>query len=528
MRHLFRRLFGLFSGPTSRPAGTCDADAAAPPRDIKVIPRKLHDAPNTCMFSLTAIRTRLGERWEQYAPSVHRIAQRVIFSGLDGKGSFERFGDTYILTFDRLRGNRARLEGDRLHTRFMELLSKGGGTDNAIKSREKAAHPPASRDGLLRRLVQRVKALFRRHREQQIAENPSEPDVTGDEAIPPPQEAPAVVSSARSIAAPAARAVRTRKFKPLPEAADVLSARRSPHRPDRSLENLRLPREARAIENAIALSVLQREAQSATPNGAFPPPDLSFIYRSMWNLRTRYLTTYTSVPICWKSSLQVHHGEKIVPVPRRPKHLFELDMLCLENTIDILTRLTRQKRPVLFMNVVHAATLADKDTAGEYLTLIESIPQAACRQLLFEIVDIADFAHHAAAFQMVKYLLPSARAVTASVTLQDRNFAFWKQCGFMAVGADISRERCREEEVIACLDQFAAQAKRHRLVSYLRELDTYSLTLSAAGAGFDFLEGAVVGSSDHPDNLALSRFNVENLYDDAMEVVPPFRGLPSY
>jgi hypothetical protein len=57
------------------------------------------------------------------------------------------------------------------------------------------------------------------------------------------------------------------------------------------------------------------------------------------------------------------------------------------------------------------------------------------------------------------------------------------------------------------------------MLCYLRELDRLSLTLSAAGAGFDFLEGAAIGSSDHPENLELSRFNIENLYHKEIEVV---------
>jgi hypothetical protein len=150
---------------------------------------------------------------------------------------------------------------------------------------------------------------------------------------------------------------------------------------------------------------------------------------------------------------------------------------------------------------------------------MESIPRAACRQLIFEIADVGDFAHRAEAVRMVRVLSPHARAVTASVGVADRNFAFWKQCGFMAVGVDISRERRTEEQVIGDLAFFAAQAKRHKMLCYLRELDRLSLTLSAAGAGFDFLEGAAIGSSDHPENLELSRFNIENLYHKEIEVV---------
>ena len=533
MRRAFRQLLDRFSGrPTRTTAGHDDVSTAAEGAS-RPIPRKLLNAPNTYIFSLAPIRTKLGDRWEQFAPSVHRIAGRLIFSSLDGKGSFERFGDSYVLSFDRLRGKRAQQEGERLYRRFMELLSKGDGSDGSGHGRER--HAGAQDDGhgeggFLRRLLRRVRALFRSDdsrpaadpdEAEQVAPETAEPNPHGDAAHTQTPEHRHAAPRPRAGGNAAAQRIRTKRFKPLPDSRDNPdSALKAPRRADKSPENLKLLREARSMENAIALAVLRRQAQGFdAANRDFPPPDLSFIYRSMWNFGTRYLTTYTSVPICWKSSMEVHHGESIVPSPRRPENLFDLDLLCLENTIEILGRLTQQKRPVLFMNVVHASTLTHKDMLREFLARAESIPQAACRQLIFEIVDIGDYAHRPDAIQMVKTLLPYARAVTASVGLQDRNFAFWKQCGFMAVGADLSREWRKEEEVIAALGSFAAQAKRHKLLTYLRELDRFSLTIAAAGAGFDFLEGALIGSGDDPDKLALSKFDIENLYDDTPEVV---------
>lgn len=541
MRRALRRLLDLFSGRPSRLANERDGGrASAAEADPQPIPRKLLNAPNTYVFSLTPIRTRLGDRWGQLAPSVHRIAGRLIFSSLDGKGSFERFGDAYVLSFDRLRGKRAQLEGERLYRRFMELLSKGDGSDGSGQGRERRAGAQdggPGEGGFLRRLLRRVGALFRSDdrrpatgpEAEHVAPEPDEPNAPGDAAhAQAPDRSPGQAPEHRH-AAPrprtggnaAAQRIRAKRFQPLPDSGDDPDGGpKAPRRADKSLESLKLLREARSMENAVALAVLRRRSQGFDgANRNFPPPDLSFIYRSMWNFRTRHLTTYTSVPVCWKSSMEAHHGESIVPLPRRPENLFDLDIRCLENAIEILGRLTEQKRPVLFMNVVHASTLTHKDMRREFLALAESIPQAACRQLLFEIVDIGDYAHHPEAIQMVRTLLPYARAVTASVGLQDRHFAFWKQCGFMAVGADLSRESRKEEDVIAGLGSFAAQANRQKLLSYLRELDTFSLTIAAAGAGFDFLEGALIGSSDDPDKLALSKFDIENLYDDTPEVV---------
>jgi hypothetical protein len=194
-------------------------------------------------------------------------------------------------------------------------------------------------------------------------------------------------------------------------------------------------------------------------------------------------------------------------------------MLCLENTVEVLKALAERKPPVLFMNVVHASTLVDGDRRMEFTSLAETIPPAARRQLLFEVVDIGDHAHTAEAIQIVRNLSPYSRAVTGSIGLQDRNIAFWKRCGLMAVGVDLSRDRRTEEEIIGDLAYFVSQTKRNKLLSYLRELDRFSMTISGAGAGFDFLEGSTIGSSDDPANLALTKFNIENLYSDDTEAV---------
>lgn len=529
MRRILNRIVDLFSSYSDAPGAGRRAAVA----DLQPIPQKLLKASDTYVFSLASVRSKLGDRWDPFAPSVHRIARRLIFNNLDGKGSFERFGDNYVLRFHRLRGKRARIEGERLYRQFMELLSQGDGRDDPEAARARQASARVSQlneGGFLRRLARRLRAFFGRAGGDEAvaetsAEQAAEPEIpSAREQAEPREQAPEQRQAGlrqTGGGTAAARHVGAKRFKAVADDAErPEDALNRPQRKDRGLKHLKLLREARSIENAIALAVLRRQGPDFNlANRDFPPPDLSFIYRSMWNLRTRYLTTYTSVPICWKSSMEVHHGESIVPLPRRAEQLFDLDMLCLEDTIAVLGRLTKQKRLVLFMNVVHASTLTNKDTSREFLALVESMPQSACRQLIFEIKDADDYAHHPEAMHMVRLLMPHARAVTACIGLQDRNFAFWKRCGFLAVGADLSMDRRTEEELIAGLGYFAAQAKRCKLLSYLRELDTFSLAIAGAGSGFDFLEGSVVGSSDDPDKLALSRFNIENLYDDSREVV---------
>jgi len=553
-------------------------------------------APNAYVFDLRPIREKLGDRWDRYGPSVHRIAKRLIFRSLDGNGSFELAGDTYILTFDRLRRGRAQREGRRLYNEFLELLSKGKESGDAKgEARATAESPPVAdggrkpgRAGLLRRLVRRMKTFFdsgvgdradapapqeanaphsspesiadagpssghavaggagagggHSFEEGAAARDVSRPPVAapipggrpavaarpaaanaGGPAAPPAGRRQAVSSARPAEAVPAANAgSASRGAKaPRPARAQPEPAWRRPREDRNELDELKLMREARAIEDGMACVVLRRQAEwsDGMANTSFPPPDLGFIYRSMWNLRSSYLTTYTAVPICWKNSMEIARGEDIVPAPRTPDKLSALDVLGLQNAIDVLTQLIEQKRQVLFMNVVHASTLTHKDMLAEFIALAENIPPEARRQLIFEIADIGDYAHSSEAVAMVRKLGPYSRAVTASVGLQDRNLAFWKQCGLMAVGADLSRDRRAEQEIMNDLTSFAALAKRCKLLCYLRELDKFSLTISAAGAGFDFLEGAAIGSSDSPENLALSRFNIENLYDDEPEVV---------
>lgn len=501
---------------------------SAPPGLSDSIPRNLLDAPNTFAFSLAPFRNKMGDHWQEYGPGLHRIANRVLSAKMAGRGSIKRYGDTYLITFDGMPAKQARAAGLQLYDEFKELVYRGMSNEDMAEGKKgRKKDNPTSRKrnrGLLRRLYRRISQFFTRRDDDPATPEAAvgESDENGGKTASGKAGRTSVPEPGRQRAPAARRGFTANRTTSGPsQVAGQYAAPRKPQEPKRTREALKVRHEARAIENAMAMEVLRRkhEWSRELADRYFPPPELSFIYRSMWNLKSDHLTTYTSAPICWENSMEILHGEDVVPLPRRPDKLFALDLLNLENTIDVFDTIEENESKVLFMTSVHAPTLVDETMRREYLATAEKISPAARQNLIFEILDIAEYAFQVEATKMVKRLAPYARAVTVSVGLDDRNFAFWKQCGIMAVGVDLSRDARPEKVIVGKFRNFAAQARRNHLQSYLRELDRRSQAIYAENAGFDFLEGALIGSANDPNNLELAEFSLEDLYKPEQELV---------
>lgn len=502
-----------------------DGQKGKPPAPGEVIPRKYIKAPNTYIFSLAPFREKLGTHWEAYGPSVHRIAGRLFSAKLASMGTMERYGDSYVIIFDRLKGGAARAAGDKFHRQFQDLIYQGTGCEELAESGPRSGNAESGAAGsgpnILRRLYNAVSRFFKKGAPSAVDDGAigQDSEDAGTSREPMPNKA----ASQGKRSASAGKASRSGT------AAKPSSARPAGPRPpgsppdqtDGYKEVLKRRREARSIENAMMAEVLRRKMEwsKEMETRLFPPPDLSFIYRSMWNLKSEYITTYTSVPICWKDSMEVAHGEDVIPLPRRRDQIFELDRLSLENAIGIVHDLEELKSNALLMAGVHASTLSNEAMLREYMATAETIRQSARRNLIFEILDIGEYAFQVEATRMVKLMSSVGRAVSASVGLDDRSFAFWKQCGITAVGADLSRDKRSEPEITSRFGHFVTQAKRHNLECYLRELDKRSQAIFADSSGFDFVEGAVIGSGGSPDNLVLTKFSLENLYEDKTELI---------
>lgn len=486
---------------------------------------------DTYLLSLGSIRKRLGDHWQTLEPSVHRIAQSYLMRAMGDDGFVDRQDDAYALIFRRIRGSEVRARGRRIEKDLLELFFRGKGADSFL--RESAAAGRSVRGGNrrvnpIRRFLNALTHPFRTikdalRRDSRDGARKAVADIEAGDGAPATDARRKAREDAFDAAPGKTARARTARGggggRPRMSVSDDLDLRDGMSEArNRSIDALGLQtlrRESRAIENAMIADLLKRfhEWEEGMQGHAFPPPELRFIYRSMWNLESEHLTTYTSVPVCWKSSLEVLYGENVLPRRPRPETMLILDRMCLQNTIDVLTRFVDEKQPVLFMNRVHAATLCDDELWKKYSETAGELPEAARRQVIMEIIGAEDVAHSPKAFEMVRRVRNLSRAVTVCIGLQSRNLAFWKECGVMGVGADLSLDDRDEARIVADLAGFASQARLEKLTSYLREVDRSSLALSALTSGIGFIEGSVIGSSDEPDNLVLSRFDVENMYE---------------
>jgi hypothetical protein len=107
-------------------------------------------------------------------------------------------------------------------------------------------------------------------------------------------------------------------------------------------------------------------------------------------------------------------------------------------------------------------------------------------------------------------------AVVVRLPLETVSFGNFADTGISAVGTDVATRGVSEEWVTARLRSFAEKAEKARLLTYVRGLRSFSLTLAAVTNGFVFVDGdAISSATEHPD--VAFRLSADDLYADILK-----------
>ena len=568
---------------TSTPQDRGSGDGETPPS--RKLPRNF--SRNNQVLKLAAIREKIGDRWDEYGPSVHKIAARIIAQEMDGRGTFMQFDDAYVLKFDNLSRREGRRECRTIAEKLMHLIFFGKSLEEwshlglsgekerpSDGTRSKRWHWPGFRS-LIGRILRPLRfkdpkgehipafvdseptadhgsseratgaaggplsserwTSDRSHRDGTIRQDDAESKAPGGLAGAAPHPSQASSAPVPANAASAGRGVNATRDA---SASDPVAtpSRRSPaaqpglrKRAEPKVAALeerrhgtfglspadraRLSREARLIENAMVAATVHQQHYAVENWSAavFPPPDLDFVYRPMWNLSSNLLTTYCCVPVCNRTESLVT-GDAVLPRRNRQQNALTLDVLTLEHVIaDANALMERDTRPIL-MAPVHLSTLVKQSRRIEFLDSMASIQEGVHHRLLFEIIGIEEAVGQTRAGEEMGYLLPYCRGVLGRVPFQDRNFAFWKQIGLVSVGSDLSEDERPEPAIIDDLQAFASMANHNKVASYIRGLKSVSLASAAVAAGFAYIESSAIKAGDADRALDIVPFDLSDLY----------------
>lgn len=534
-------------------------DARRPPTGGKAS-ADIH-ARTSGRLDLATLRPGLGDRWELLAPSLHRVTGRFLAIKLDGRGSFTRAGDSYLIEMPGMSARQVAAECRTLLDELTELIYSGRSFDDHLKKMTAAApRQGAGNTGRWQRLtawvarsVSGLASRLRGARAQGPMATATEPppayDATAGDpaalaaatastapgpayspapAIPRPAPEP-VAGSQYAGAMPAAMAGQPPKplerhpeMTPAAVAAAAAATNAGavvgppklaavPARRETEL-TLRL-RERRQLETGIMTATLRRTGAADTiDDGLFPPASLHFRYVPVWNVRSKMLTTYVCVPACYRASGSLALGDELLPPRWTADDVLLLDMLNLEQAIQDLRERQAGGRGVASIVSVHLSTVAEAEQWKPYAAALETVPDDVRRRLLIEISGLGALRNQPRAFEVLRRITPMCRGIIVRTDLQASGLAFWKKCRVVAIGPHVGDDLRPEARIIADLNRFALLAEHAGLPTFVRGLHSRSLAIAAMAAGFHYIAGPVMGTRFNDAIGVVRRFELEDLY----------------
>jgi hypothetical protein len=219
------------------------------------------------------------------------------------------------------------------------------------------------------------------------------------------------------------------------------------------------------------------------------PPGLPLRYQPIWNVQQKAISIYFGEPA---AAAEVGAGAN-------PERLGRADRELLRHVLVDIDAAARHRDVGSVCVPVHYATLANAGSRGELLALCDTIPADLRVLLVWEIVGLPEAIWENALFPLVSTIKPYARAIFMRHALDQTDFDVPAAVGVHSVGIDLRDVVDSETDCVGRLEQFAKRAHALGLRCHIHGLVTSSMSLTAIGAGFDYVAGpAISGSIEAP------------------------------
>lgn len=262
---------------------------------------------------------------------------------------------------------------------------------------------------------------------------------------------------------------------------------------------------SRQFEEAASSS--QKDAAA----GDVTPQPLQFLYRPLWYVRQRVLSTYLCLPVRALPSDRILTGYDTIQGAIHSTAIAELDLTTLRRVSADLSELLNSGRKLLLSCPVHVDTLTAHESRTDYQSLFRSIPESLRHFLVCELVWGSVRLSGVRLEEAAPTLTGLCRAVTARLPLSDGTLPNLRAAGLNAVGADLGARTDPEAPIIADMERFAEAANLQGLRTFVHGLDSLSLTTAAICAGFDYVGGdAITSVVDAPQGV--HRFDLDDMF----------------
>jgi len=214
------------------------------------------------------------------------------------------------------------------------------------------------------------------------------------------------------------------------------------------------------------------------------PAEPSLAYQPIWNVRQKAISIYLGEPA------PLHAGANATD----PEDIGRADRQVLSRVLaDIATAAKRQDMGSVCVPI-HGATLANAGPRAELVALCATIPAELRSQLIWEIVGLPAGIWENALFSVVSTIKPYGRAIFMRRALDQTEFDVPAAVGVHSVGVDLRDVVGSETDRAGRMKVFAENAHALGLRCHVHGLATSSMSLTAIGAGFDYVAGPAISA----------------------------------
>ena len=424
------------------------------------------------VIGLDKLRDKLGNRWPKIKDRIHTAANKIIRSHMSATDVFVQYSESeYLIVFGGISSEAGRLKCVKI-AEEISAYCLGSPDTAAIK----------------------VKTAVGRVDDQLMFEEMKGPDLVRDLAAAaqrvstgrPDEKAIAASPSPLRVRQPGAANTR-----PAPPAE--FTAPKLPPNPAVETQGRRsFPKASPVMPTDSDLWQIVDDLPAFDGAGRGADPTVSFAYRPIWDLKSKLASIYQCVPM----RLFPGHGRRVgygVLDSPDPHAIARLDLETFTEALRMLDELQRNRFQIFISTAVHFETVATPKFRDVFMEIGRRVPARMRQFIIFDLVHLPEGVPQIRLAEFVTALVPFGSAVLARVALPCKSIAKYGEIGLHAIGIDLRGDKTPEIELIPRINQFVAEAERHKLWTYVRSLGRSSMVMAANMAGVRYVAGERIG-----------------------------------
>ncbi|UKV13251.1 diguanylate cyclase [Thalassospiraceae bacterium SW-3-3] len=222
---------------------------------------------------------------------------------------------------------------------------------------------------------------------------------------------------------------------------------------------------------------------------------VKFIYRPIWDVQRKTITTYRSIPTRMMSSSYMAEGYSVLGMSEEHENFLDLDIAALRSAAQTLSKVMDNGFVFACNITIHYETISRSDLRRAYIEAASKLPAQLRRFFIVELVHLPIGVPAVRIAEFVSFLNSLFRAITCRIPLENRSLQSYTNCNLFGVGVDLIDARKPESDIMKKIDRLAGLASAARLRTYLLNVNSTSLAIASAAAGINYLSGKDIGET---------------------------------